>query len=54
MKANRSNSIITLCVSLALFSCENGVFGPKGVINDTCKPQWNLSIAITDAPIDHA
>lgn len=54
MKANRLNSIIAAGFSVVLFSCENGVFGPKGDINDSSKPQGNLSVAITDAPIDQA
>lgn len=45
---------LALLVSLVSMSCENGIFGPKTDINDPNAAQGNLTVSITDAPIDNA
>ncbi len=43
-----------IMLALVGFSCEDGVFSPKGDINDPNQPQGSMSFSMTDAPIDNA
>ncbi len=60
---NKSNIIMknlikfltaVLIVGVSCISCENGDLSPQNDINDPNAPQGNLTISVTDAPIDNA
>lgn len=54
MKKVSKSLALALLVSFVNMSCENGIFGPKTDINDSNAAQGNLTVSITDAPIDNA
>lgn len=52
MKTLRSKVFYLLILSIVGFSCDLNIFEPTSDINDSNAAQGNLSLSITDAPID--
>ncbi|MCP9766377.1 DUF4382 domain-containing protein [Lacihabitans sp. LS3-19] len=52
MKTLKNKVFYLLILSIVGFSCDLNIFEPKSDINDPNATQGNLSLSITDAPID--